>query len=308
VVKNQLFFLHAHYAKYIALHNSWGSSPEISMPITTTEQQLSLDGAPLCALVLRNSAAPVGAPLVLHLHGGAFVSGCMRTGTGVATLLSEAGATVIMTAYPLAPQNPFPAAIDHIFKVLKRVDSMRGELASKKSPLVVAGEESGGNLAAAVTMMARDQRGPELSGQILIAPMLDPCIGTGSMRAAEAGPVGCCFADGWRKYLGSGNKAEHPYASPANASRLSGLAPALIVTATDDPLHDESLAYAERLRGAGVKTIAAELAAPTHWPAALQAETVSHAPWADALREQFAGFFETIAVGPRHVAAHGIKA
>jgi acetyl esterase/lipase len=278
------------------------------MPITTTEQQLSLGGAPLCALVVRNSAASARAPLVLHLHGGAFVSGCMRTGTGVATMLSEAGATVVMTAYPLAPQNPFPAAIDHVFKVLKLVDSMRGELAGKKSPLVIAGEESGGNLAAAVAMMARDQRGPELAGQVLIAPMLDPCIGTGSMRAAEAGPVGCCFADGWRKYLGSGSKAEHPYASPANASRLAGLAPALIVTAADDPMRDESLAYAQRLREAGVKTIEAELAAPTNWPAALQAETVSQAPWAQALREQFIGFFETIAVGHRNVTAHGVKA
>jgi acetyl esterase/lipase len=278
------------------------------MSITATDQQLSLDGAPLCACVLRNSSVAANAPLVLHLHGGAFVSGCMRTGTGVATLLSEAGATVVMTAYPLAPQNPFPAAIDHVFKVLKCVDAVRGELAGKKSPLIVAGEESGGNLAAAVAMMARDQRGPELAGQILIAPMLDPCIGTGSMRAAEAGPVGCCFADGWRKYLGSGNKAEHPYASPANASRLSGLAPALIVTAADDPLHDESLAYAERLRGAGVKTIEAELAAPTLWPAALHAETVSHAPWTNALREEFVRFFETIALGKRDIAALSVKA
>lgn len=278
------------------------------MSVTTTEEQLTLDGAPVSACVLRNDAASAAAPVVLHLHGGAFVGGCMRTGTGIATLLSEAGATVVMTSYPLAPQHPFPAAIDHIFKVLKVVDSARGRLASKKSQLFVAGEEAGGNLASAVAMMARDQRAPELAGQILIAPMLDPCVGTGSMRAADAGPVGCCFADGWRKYLGSTAKAEHPYASPANASRLTGLAPALIVTAADDPMRDESLAYAERLRDAGVKTIEAELAGPTHWPTALQAQNVSQAQWAWALREQFVRFFQSIAVGERNVATLGAKA
>lgn len=278
------------------------------MSVSVTEKQMDLGaGVTAPALVLRDDKIQPGAPIVLHLHGGAFTGGCMRTGSGVATLMAEAGATVVMTAYPLAPAHPFPAGIDHIFKVLKLIDAKRGNWEQRKSPLLIGGEEAGGNLAAAVAMIARDQRTPELAGQILIAPMLDPCMGTGSIRAADAGPVGCCWADGWRKYLGSADKAAHPYASPTNASRLSGLAPALIVTAQDDPMRDESLAYADRLRAAGVDTTSAELDAPTGWPAALQAKTVPQAPWADALHDRFTQFFQSIAVGPR-IAAHAEKA
>lgn len=277
------------------------------MSVTATEEQLSLDGTALCASVLRNDTAPSGAPLVLHLHGGAFVSGSVRTGTGIATLLSETGTTVVMTDYPLAPRHPFPAGVDHVFKVLKLVDAMRGPWGLKKSPLFIAGEEAGGNLAAAVAMMARDQRTPELAGQMLIAPMLDPCMGTGSIRAADAGPLGCRWADGWRKYLGSADKAAHPYASPANASRLAGLAPALIVTAVDDPMRDESLTYANRLRDAGVTTISAELAGPTLWPGALQSPTVPQTLWAAALRDQFIRFFQTVAAERRNIATPSVN-
>jgi acetyl esterase/lipase len=277
------------------------------MSVVVIEKQLDLGTCGTSrALVLRDDATQAGAPIVLHLHGGAFTAGCARSGTAVATLLAEAGTTVIMTDYPLAPANPFPAGIDHVFRVLKLIDSKRSNWEQRKSPLLIAGEEAGGNLAAAAAMMARDQRTPHIAGQILIAPMLDPSMGTGSMRAAEAGPVGCCWADGWRKYLGSASKADHPYASPVNASRLAGLAPALIVTAQDDLMHDEALAYAERLRAAGVITTSAELTAPTGWPATLQARSVPPAPWVDALRDQFLRFLESLVVGPR-VAAHANK-
>lgn len=266
-----------------------------------------LEGGALYARLHRSDVASAG-PLVLHLHGGAFVDGRPQDGDGVATLLAEAGATVVSATYPLAPQHPFPAAINHVFKALKAIDGCRGRWSRKKGLLVIAGEEAGGNLAAAVALMARDQQIPDLAGQILIAPMLDPCMATRSIRQAHAGPVGCRWADGWCSYLGSAEKAAHPYASPSNATRLTGLAPALVVTAADDPMRDESLAYAARLRDAGVRTVAAELPAPTHWPRSLQAPAIFQAPWAAALRNQFIRFFETIALARRGVAAHGIKA
>ena len=75
------------------------------------------------------------------------------------------------------------------------------------------------------------------------------------MRQAEAGPVGCKWADGWHEYLGSADKAAHPYAAPLVSSRLSNLPPTLILTAEDDMLRDESLCYARRLRAAGVAVV-----------------------------------------------------
>jgi len=142
-------------------------------------------------------------------------------------------------------------------------------LAGAKVALFVAGEEAGGNLAAAIAMMARDRGGPALAGQILISPMLDVCVATASQRDARNGPVGCPCADGWRAYLPNAEDALHPYAAPAQSLRQAGLPPALLVTAADDPLRDETREHAERLQYAGVKTRLHVVPAPTGWPMSL---------------------------------------
>jgi acetyl esterase len=232
-------------------------------------------------------------PLVLHLHAGAFVTGTLETGRTVATLLAEAGATVLSVDYPLAPDHRFPEALQRAYAALTRLHEERARWGSKKSRIYVAGEEAGGNLAASLALMARDQQAPPLAGQILLSPMLDPCLATRSMRQAEAGPVGCKWADGWQHYLGSAVQAAHPYAAPLESSRLAGLAPALIVTAEDDGLRDESLRYAQRLRAAGVTVREHVLNGPTGWPCALTEP--ARDGWASALRDHFKVFFtETV--------------
>ena len=120
---------------------------------------------------------------------------------------------------------------------------------------------------------------PPLAGQILLSPMLDPRMATCSMRQAEAGPVGCKWADGWHEYLGTPDKAAHPYAAPMVSSRLAGLAPALILTAEDDLLRDESLNYARRLRASGVIVDEHVLPAPTGWPCAFTNPTPADGAW-----------------------------
>jgi acetyl esterase len=230
------------------------------------------------------------APLVLHLHGGAFVGGTLDAGRAIARLLADAGAIVVSADYPLAPEHPFPGALNAAFGVLSSLHANRGKWASKRPSLFVAGEEAGGNLAAGLALMARDQRAPPLAGQILLSPMLDPCMGTCSLRQAEAGPVGCKWADGWHHYLGSVDKASHPYAAPLGSSRLAGLAPALVLTAEDDPLRDESLTYARRLCEAGVTVQEHVLAAPTGWPDALGLATTAPV-WASPVRDHFIAFF-----------------
>lgn len=208
------------------------------------------------------------AGIVLHLHGGAFTGGSLAEGEAVATMLAEAGAVVISLDYPLAPEHRFPEALEAAYDSLVAIAKGRARWASKHAPLYVAGEEAGGNLAAALALMARDRRGPSLTGQILLSPMLDACLGTCSLREADAGPVGCHWADGWAKYLGTPDKAAHPYAAPASASRLGGLAPALLISAQDDPMRDESAAYATRLQEAGVIVRHHVQTGPTQWPVA----------------------------------------
>lgn len=235
------------------------------------------------------------APAIVHLHGGSFVMGSLDSGRAAATLLAEAGAVVTSVEYPLAPEHRFPKALDTAFEVLSFIAGGKaawaGKSTGKKAPLYVAGEEAGGNLAAALALMARDQKSLVLAGQILLSPMLDPCLATRSVREAKAGPAGCQWADGWHRYLGSAARGAHPYASPIGSSRLAGLAPALLVTAEDDLLRDETLSYARKLSESGVVVRQHVLQAPTGWPCALYRDADQGASWRDALRDTFTAFF-----------------
>ena len=260
------------------------------MAVECTEQSIQLDGRSLRTRVYRHHDTPCSAPLVLHLHGGAFTDGSLEAGGTLATLLAEAGAVVVSADYPLAPECRFPESLEISFRALKYLHCKRAMWASKKSGVFVAGEEAGGNIAAGLALMCRDQNIPPLSGQILVSPMLDPCLATKSAREADVGPVGCRWADGWHQYLGSADKACHPYAAPLGSSRLRALAPALLITAEDDPLRDECLAYAEKLNKAGVAVQAQILEAPTGWPESLSRPEGITSNWAPALRERLVGF------------------
>jgi acetyl esterase/lipase len=246
---------------------------------------------PIPARVYAPAAPGRRPPLVLHLRGCAFQRCWDAAGGLVAGLLAEAGAVAISPDYPTGREHPFPVALEAMFALLQALYRERGRYAGRHCRLFVAGEEAGGNLAAALAMMARDRRGPPLAGQLLLAPMLDAGMATCSIRTAEAGPVGCKWADGWRGYLGSPGNASHPYAAPGSALRLAGLPPALILTAEDDPMRDESLAYAARLRASGIAVRDIALAAPTGWPDALGRQALPEPAWGGAVRAAFAAFF-----------------
>ncbi|ABM93832.1 alpha/beta hydrolase [Methylibium petroleiphilum] len=249
-------------------------------------------GEPLKARVYGSRPRGRSAPLVLHFHGGAFVAGGLDSGATVAGLLAEAGAVVVSLDYPLAPAHPFPAAIEAGHAALTWMHRHRSRLAGQSATVWVAGEEAGGNLAAAVALMARDRRSPPLAGQILMSPMLDPCVATASLRDADAGPVGCLWADGWHQYLPGAADADHPYAAPASAMRLTGVPRTLLITAQDDPLRDEARAYARRLRDAGVEVDEAFLDQPTGWPCACKQPAGAQAAWAPVVRGQFQAFLQ----------------
>ncbi|MES2401911.1 MAG: alpha/beta hydrolase [Pseudomonadota bacterium] len=242
-----------------------------------------------------SAAGPV--PLVVHFHAGAFVAGSLEEGGCVPRLLAAAGAVVMSLDYPLAPANPFPQAIETGYAALAWAFKVRQKLAGKDAPVFVAGEEAGGNLAAAVALMARDRHEPELVGQILLSPMLDPCMATESLRCADAGPVGCTWADGWNKYLSRVDNAAHPYAAPGNALRLASLPPTLLLTAQDDPLRDEALAYADRLRVFGRLVHAAVLPGPTGWPVSYLEpadQACAEAAWSAGVQKEFSDFFSEV--------------
>lgn len=237
------------------------------------------------ALRIREPAGTArNGPVALHLHGGAFTCGCATVPSPLAESLLAAGALVVSVQYPLAPAQPFPAAPEAGYAALRWIDRERAQLhRGRRAPLFVAGEEAGGTLAAALALMARDRGEPPLAGTILLAPMLDPCVGTASLRHRKAGPVGCKWADGWTQYLRNPGDAEHPYAVPALALRQRDLPRTLLISADDDPMRDEAQAYAARLHAAGVAVESLRLPGPTGWPCTL-AECAEHAPrWQQAL-------------------------
>jgi acetyl esterase/lipase len=263
-----------------------------------TEETLEGAAGPMPVRIYRDSALAKSPPLVLHLHGGAFLGGSVATGRLVATLLAQAGAVVVSADYSGTIERPFPSALQLSFGVLGDLCSRRAELAGRKSDLFVAGEEAGGNLAAGLALLVRDQHFGGLCGQILLSPMLDPCMATRSFRKAGAGQAGCSWADGWNRYLGFAQQACHPYAAPALCARLAGVAPALVLTAEDDPMRDESLNYAGRLRKAGVSVRECVLADQTGWPCSLSTWQSLRRGWTDIVRARFVEFFqETGAIG-----------
>lgn len=234
-------------------------------------------------------------PLVLHFHSGAFVGGSLEGGACIGRLLAASGAVVMSLDYPLAPAHPFPQAVEAGYDALVWAWKARHKLAGHDAPMFVAGEEAGGNIAAAVTLLARDRRGPQLAGQILLSPMLDPCLGTASLRDVHAGPVGCTWADGWHSYLPRLEDASHPYAVPGSVFRLTGLPPTLLITAEDDPMRDETQAYTERLRAAGLFAHEVVLPAPTGWPCSYLDACHEQAGWPALVQKQFSDFFASMA-------------
>lgn len=228
-------------------------------------------------------------PVVVHFHGGAFTTGGLDNGCVVASLLETVGAVVVSVAYPL---TPFPQPVNTGYEVLKWACRNRTKLGGQGALVYLAGEEAGGNLAAAVALMARDQSHPPLAGQILLSPMLDPCAGTASLREATGDATGCKWTEGWKKFLRCPRDAEHPYAVPGAAQRLAGLPPTLVLVGDTDPMHDESLAYAARLEAAGLVVTRHVFAKGGQWPDALQATGQRECPCAAGAQEQFRLFFE----------------
>jgi acetyl esterase len=237
-----------------------------------------------------------GAPLVLHFHGGAFVGGDLDNGRNVGRMLARAGAVVVSLAYPL---TPFPEPIEVGYAVLEWLYRQRARLAGKGARVFLAGEEAGGNLAAAVALIARDRAHPPLAGQILLSPMLDPCAGTRSLREAAGDAVDCRFASGWQGYLRCPGNAVHPYAVPGASMRLAELAPTLVLVGPDDPLRDEALAYAERLRKAGIPVTSTVLPSAANWPDALYDTADGCRVCAAAVARQLRDFFDAKPAAPQ---------
>jgi acetyl esterase len=207
-------------------------------------------GGPIPVRIYRPSDTP--APALVYFHGGGWVLGSLVTAHGVcATLARRSRCVVVSVDYRLAPEHRFPAAVEDAWAATSWVASHPGEIGGS-GVLAVGGDSAGGNLAAVVALRARDE-GLPLSLQLLVYPVVDANLETDSYVENAEGywltRQGMAWF--WDQYLPDGDRF-HPDASPLRAADVSGVAPALVITAEYDPLRDEGEAYASRLREAGV--------------------------------------------------------
>jgi len=196
-------------------------------------------------------------PTLLFFHGGGFVVGDIDSYDGQCrTLCSEVGATVLAVEYRLAPEDPFPAAVEDAIAACEWVLGNVDDLGGAADRIVVGGDSAGGNLAAVVTQAMRG-REPGLAAQLLIYPATDFSSDRPSLEENAEGLFLTRDDMRWFEshYIGDPGPSDDPRVSPLLAEDLSGLPPAVVVTAELDPLRDDGEAYAEALETAGVQVI-----------------------------------------------------
>jgi len=194
------------------------------------------------------------APCLVFFHGGGWVIGDLETHDVVCRKLAAEGELIVVSVdYRLAPEHPFPAAVDDAIASTKWIAAKAKQLGIDASRLMVGGDSAGGNLAAVVSLAARDGNGPSIAGQVLIYPATDFSRKHPSHREPETSILLTHSVIGWfmNHYLG-GADINDWRASPARARTLAGLPPAYVLTAGADPLRDEGDEYARRLKEAGV--------------------------------------------------------
>jgi len=238
-------------------------SGEIAKPAVDV-QDTTVPGGPSGAVsirIMRPKGSSGRLPVILYTHGAGWVFGNAHTHDRlIRELTTGTGAAVVFTNYTLSPEARYPTAIEEIYAALTWVAAHGSEQDLDGSRIVVAGDSVGGNMTAAITLMAKQRSGPKLAAQVLFYPVTDASFDTGSYHQ---------FAEGyflrrdamewfWDQYTTDENERNEITASPLRATRedLAGLPKALVITGEADVLRDEGEAYGRKLRAAGVDVTA----------------------------------------------------
>ncbi len=193
-------------------------------------------------------------PLVVHFHGGGWTLGNLDSGDWLCSnVAATVGAVVVSVDYRLAPGHRWPAAAEDCHAALLDVVDRAADLGADPTRVAVMGDSAGGNLAAVVSLMARDRSGPRIAHQGLVYPSVDLTMSSPSIEVNASAPIltrADCLA--FRDHYLGGQDPRQPHASPLFAEDHTGLPPALVQVAEHDPIRDDGIRYAAALQRAGV--------------------------------------------------------
>jgi acetyl esterase len=267
--------LHPQAAQFLQLVHAQRQPPLESLPVETSRRTLELTsglckGCPTVAHLADLRIEGPGGPLrvrvytppgsgpfgvCLYFHGGGWVLNSVDTHDDLVRRLTVASGCVFVSVdYRLAPEHPYPAAIEDGYAALNWVARHASDIGVDAHRIAVAGDSAGGNIAAVLCLMTRDRGGPPIRFQALVYPITDCLFDRPSYHENAEGYflTRSQMQWFWQHYVPDASRRTEPYASPLRATSLAGLPPAYVLTAEYDPLRDEGEAYAAALQQAGV--------------------------------------------------------
>jgi acetyl esterase/lipase len=229
--------------------------------VVTTEQTITQGGQTVKLYIMKPEHVTGRPGVLLFIHGGVWIVGNFQNHQRLLRdLVVGSGQIGVFVEYTPLPSARYPVALEQSYAALQWVAEHAGEFGADGSRIAVAGNSVGGNMTAALTLMAKDRGGPKIAYQVLMIPATDASVDTDSYHQYGVGRflARAFMKYGWDLYAPDAKTRDNPYVSPlrASAAELAGLPPALEITAENDPLRDEGEAYARRLKDAGVEVAA----------------------------------------------------
>ena len=224
--------------------------------VTITEKTISQNGQKVKLFIMKPEHV-IGKPgVLLFIHGGVWIVGNFDNHKRLLRdLVVKSGQIGVFVEYTSLPEAKFPTQLDQSYAALEYVAAHAGEFGADGKRIAVAGNSVGGNMTAALTLMAKDRKGPKIDLQVLLIPATDASVDTQSYidYGNDRFLARSFMKYGWDLYAPDAKTRDNPYVSPLRASQkeLEGLPPALVITAQNDPLRDEGEAYARKLKDAG---------------------------------------------------------
>ena len=234
----------------------------VDMSGVTTVQKTITQGGRTVKLYIMTPQHVAGRPgILLFIHGGVWIVGNFQNHQRLLRdLVVGSGQIGVFVEYTPLPEAKYPTQLEESYAALQWIAAHSGDFGADGSRIAIAGNSVGGNMTAALTLMAKDRNGPKIASQVLLIPATDASVDTASYHEFGTGRflARAFMKYGWDLYAPDEKTRNNPYVSPLRASReeLKGLPPAVVITAENDPLRDEGEAYARKLKEAGV-TVAA---------------------------------------------------